>query len=224
MSFILNYLRRVLRRPPVIAFIALALGSCLVGYTILYLELAQHQSSSRVGYLQFETDNIKVEFPKSWFAYEVKNENASGVFYRVGVIGPTGEAYLAVQDEKATDFIMNRFNLTSITSLIVYMVNDTFTAILSKNPQATLDFGENSTMSVLSLDAQYSKVSIRGVPDSKGALHNVTYMVIAGLKQGRLVYVLFLSEEDKWDEGYQTFVIILSSIDLRRWNDETSGV
>jgi len=224
MSFIVNYLRRVLRLPPVVAFVALALGSCLVGYTLMYFELSQHQSSTRAGYLQFETDNIKLEFPKSWFAYEVENKNASGVFYRVGIVGPIGEAYFAVQDENATDFIMKRFNLTNITSLIIHMANDTFTAILGKNPQATLLFRENSTMSILSLDAEYTKVSISGVPDSRGALHNVTYIIIAGMKQQRLAYILFLSEEATWDEGYQTFVTILSSVDLRRWNDETSGI
>ena len=101
------------------------------------------------------------------------------------------------------------------------MANDTFTAVLRKNPQATLLFRENSTMTILSLDAEYTKVSISGVPDSRGALHNVTYIIIAGMKQQRLAYILFLSEEVTWDEGYQTFVTILSSIDLRRWNDET---
>ncbi len=216
MSFIVNYLRRILRRPPVAIFLVLALGSCLAGYGAIYYVFSIHQSIHREGYLRLETDLLAIEFPKDWVAAEVAHENESGSIHGVQVFSSYASAYLGMHDEKYTELIMEKFRLTDAFSMVIHIVNDTYTAILERNENATIHFVENKTVRVLDLDADYTKVTIMGAPDNNNVLRNVTFIVMAGIEQRRLTYVGFYALEENWEEAYKAFEIILSSIEIRR--------
>ena len=216
MSFIVQYLRQMLRRPPVVIFLVMVLASCLAGYGIVYFALTTHQSAHREGYLRLETGYLVIEFPKEWMAAEVSYENESGSIHGVQVVSSFASVYLGMHDEKYTQFLMGEFDLTDAFSTMIYMVNDTYGSILERNENATLHFVENKTVRVLDLQADYTRVLIRDVPDDDGVLQNVTLILMAAFEQRKLTYIGFYALEENWEEAYGNFQIILDSIEIRR--------
>lgn len=206
----------MLRRPPVVIFLVMVLASCLAGYGIVYFALTTHQSAHREGYLRLETGYLVIEFPKEWMAAEVSYENESGSIHGVQVVSSFASVYLGMHDEKYTQFLMGEFDLTDAFSTMIYMVNDTYGSILERNENATLHFVENKTVRVLDLQADYTRVLIRDVPDDDGVLQNVTLILMAGFEQRKLTYIGFYALEENWEEAYGNFQIILDSIEIRR--------
>ena len=216
MSFIVEYLRRMLRRPPVVIFLVLVLASCLAGYGVVYYAFTTHQSVDREGYLRLETEYLVIEFPKDWIAAEVSHENESGSIHGVQVVSSFASLYLGIHDREYTEFLMGKFNLADAFSTIIYMVNDTYGSILKRNENATLHFIENKTVRVLDLQADYTRVEIRDVPDSDNVLQDVTFILMAGLDQRKLTYIGFYALDENWEESYENFQIMLDSIEIRR--------
>ena len=212
----MQYLRQMLRRPPVVIFLVMVLASCLAGYGIVYFALTTHQSANREGYLRLETGYLVIEFPKEWMAAEVSYENESGSIHGVQVVSSFASIYLGMHDEKYTQFLMGEFDLTDAFSTMIYMVNDTYGSILERNENATLHFVENKTVRVLDLQADYTRVLIRDVPDNDGVLQNVTLILMAAFEQRKLTYIGFYALEENWEEAYGNFQIILDSIEIRR--------
>lgn len=223
LSFILDYLRRTLRRPPVALFLVLLLGSCLGSYGVMYYTLTAHQSVDREGYLRLEKEGLAIEFPSSWIAAKAEYENESGSFHGVEAFCAHASFYLGIHDERYTQFLTGRFNLTDAFSVVLYIVNQSYTGILEQNQNATLHFIENNTVgmmdmevSVLHRDAEYTKVIMRGSPDNQGVLHNVTAIVMAEIVELKLTVVGMYSLEERWDEVQGTFETILNSVEIRR--------
>jgi len=222
LSFILDYLRRTLRRPPVALFLVVVLVSCLAGYGITYFILTVHQSADREGYLRLEKEKVTIEFPKSWFAAEAAYENESGSFFGVEAFCPYASIYLGIHDERYTRFLMSRLDLTDAFSVILYIVNQSYAGILEENQNATLHFIENKTVGMLDIEvrlldreADYTRVTIKGSPDNQGVMHNVTAIVMAEIDGLKLTIVGMYGLEEKWGELYGTFETILNSIEVR---------
>ena len=194
----------------------LILGSCLASYGVIYFALTTHQSVDREGYLRLETDYAVIEFPKEWIAANVAHENETGSIHGVQVSSSYASIYLGIHNEKYTDFLMRKFDLTDAFSMIIHTVNDTYGAVLKENENATLHFVENKTVRVLDLTADYTRAIIEDVPDDDGVLRNVTFIMMAGIDQRKLTYVGFYAFEGNWEEAYETFQVILSSIEIRR--------
>ncbi len=216
MSLVLRWFVRAFRKPPVIVFLVLLLGSCLTGYGIIYNIAASHQSEINPNFLHFETDYVEVELPKNWITFQGKVQNTTGLFFSIVSYNPFTWAFFQFQfcDENAKMFLLERLNLTDASQMLQKIINDTYSEILEKNSNVTRIFNENGTMTISNLTAEYSIITLRNVPTETSNLHNITSLIAIHIDEKRLIYISFTCDESNWSKESELFAIIAKYLKL----------
>jgi len=213
--------RRLLRmiHPPLVIFIILVLGSCLAGYVIIYSTLALHQSTNREGYLRLETECLKTEFPRNWFAmkWAEKNETVGNVYITMLASTRSSVAVLfRILDETAMQAFMSKNNLKDISSITVFEAHRMYEwSRENNNNNATLFLNESGTITISGNKAYYTKIIILDGGKKDGTLYNLTSMFISYVTQQKLAQITFWGEEEDWNKSQETFEIILNSTKIR---------
>lgn len=218
MGFRLPQLGRI-TRPPLVIFIALVLGSCLVTGGVIQLTLSSHLNGD---YILLENEYMKIKFPKNWYAASWKDINVT-VGNKYGImVAPTdlfATVVFRLYDEQAAQNFMKENNLTDTFSAVIFKANQLYNWSLQSNGNATLFFVENGTKTVSGYRADYVKVFIKGgyvetADDGTTTTHNVTGIFLSCMNRQSLLEILFWGIEDDWGRTYGTFEVMLNSIKI----------
>ncbi|MCS7119968.1 MAG: hypothetical protein RMJ07_06225 [Nitrososphaerota archaeon] len=212
MSFVLDWLRRAIRKPPVAIFLISVCLSSLTGYGYMYVIASSHQSTLRSDFLHLKTDRMSLEFPKNWVAFKGAFQNESGSFSTVVSFNPVTGTFFGIQlyDENATRFLWETLSFTDTSSVVMQIVNDTYAAVLKDNNSSLLIFQKNDTMKVSNLDFTYSIITVTNVPGGTNNYYNLTRFIGACLHNRELILIFFTSDESRWLIDYEIFQAIIN--------------
>ncbi len=214
MSFILRSLRGILRRPPVVIFIVLALGSCLAGYGFVYWILSANLHGD---YLLLKNEYLEVEFPRYWFAFTWKPGNETSGRGYSAFFAPTDRyvvMLLRIYDEVATRRFIEANNLTDAFSVAAYEADRMYNWSLQSNANATFLYSENGTVTVASREAIYTKFAIRDGFKQDEAFYNLTCIFMSWIDKQQLFEIAFWGKEDDWTQTHSVFETMLGSIKI----------
>lgn len=197
---------------PLLAFLVLLAGSCLVSFAVIYYTLVTNQSTNRPDYFRLRSEFFETEFPMSWFAVTWVNKNETTGSIGEAVIASTNlfaALALRVYDEGAARSYLAENRLTDPFSVVVFEANRLYNWSLQDNSNATLTFVENGTTSVSGYEAVFSRVLIKGGIKQEEAFYNLTSMFIVFRAQQRLAEIVSWGKEEDWRLAQETFKAIL---------------
>jgi len=206
-------------RLPLAIFIILVLASFAAGYALINYTITINTSRIRGDYFYLKTQSLEVDFPKDWYAAKWDDVNQSGAIY-ITLFSPYNlpvVVFFRIFNEEATATFLSENLLTDAFSVVVFEVNRIYEwCRINNNPDATLSFIENVTVSVSNYEANYSKIIIYKGFKQDVIIGNISGIFIAQLRQQKLVQIAFYGREEEWNQPsvQEAFKIILNSTKL----------